>query len=216
MIPDPVDTTNAILLQLLASTGQNLTTLQNLRRQSVASPTSDLQLRLVNGLWFAALACSLSTALISMLAKQWLSAYPRSASGSPRDRARKRQHAYMALKAWHVPAIIDAKPLLLHVALLLFFAGLIVLLWSVDLGTTIATWAIVMVVYGFYFSSVLLPLLYPDCPYKHPLSEFFLKRSRNRTWSSPSGFFRTKARKTDVEDSFSTTPGLKCVDMVFL
>ena len=125
----------------------------------------------VNGLWFAALACSLSTALISMLAKQWLQAYIPHTSGSPRQRARQRQGRYMQLDSWHVLATINALPLLLHAALLLFFAGILVLLWSLDLAITIATWIIVASAYTFYFASIWLPILYPDCPYQHPISD---------------------------------------------
>ena len=125
----------------------------------------------VNGLWFAALACSLSTALISMLAKQWLQAYTPHTSGSPRQRARQRQRRYMRLASWHVLAFINALPLLLHVALLLFFAGILVLMWSLDLAITIATWIIVAFAYTFYFASIWVPMLYPDCPYEHPISD---------------------------------------------
>jgi hypothetical protein len=168
MLPDATGTTNALLVQLigLQSNGTNL----------IASPLSGLQsstrqIHWVNGLWFCALACSLSTALISMLAKQWLQAYLPNVSGSPRHRARKRQARFMHLEAWHVPGIINALPLSLHVALLLFFAGLVVLLWSADLAITLATWVIVAFAYMLYFASIALPLFYPECPYQHPITD---------------------------------------------
>jgi len=135
------------------------------------STTSVTQMQWVNGLWFAALACSLSTALISMLAKQWLRAYTPHTSGSSRQRARQRQGRYMQLASWQVLAFINALPLLLHAALLLFFAGILVLLWSLDLAITIATWVIVTFAYTFYFASIWLPIFYPDCPYQHPISD---------------------------------------------
>lgn len=134
----------------------------------------------VNGLWFAALSCSLSTALISMLAKQWLQAYTPNVSGSPRQRARHRQSRYMELVAWHVLALINALPLLLHVALLLFFAGIVVLMWSVDIAITLATFIIVAFAYGVYLASIWLPIIYPNCPYQHPISDHL------RKWIFPS------------------------------
>lgn len=110
-----------------------------------------------------------------MLAKQWLQAYPPGDSGSPHDRACLRQLRLMHLKAWRVSAIIDTLPLLLHLALLLFFAGLIVLLWTVNIIITLATCVIVIFAYVFYFASILVSCLYPDCPYHHPLSDQFRK-----------------------------------------
>lgn len=120
------------------------------------SPAS--QAHWVNGLWFAALACSLSSALISMLAKQWLQAYMPNISGSLPTRARMRQSRLIQLETWHVPTIINALPLLLHAALLLFFAGLVVLLWSTDLGITLAMMGIVAFAYLFYMASIYLTL----------------------------------------------------------
>jgi hypothetical protein len=85
----------------------------------------------------------------------------------------------MHLEAWRVPGIINALPLLLHVALLLFFAGLVVLLWAVDLGITLATWTIVVFAYIFYFTSIVIPLFYPECPYQHHITDLL------RLWLSP-------------------------------
>ena len=110
-----------------------------------------------------------------MLAKQWLQAYISNISGSPHHRTRQRQSRYIQLQMWKVLPVINALPLLLHVALLLFFAGLIVLLWSVDLPITIATCIIVTLAYTFYCASIWLPLIYPDCPYQHPLSDYVRK-----------------------------------------
>ncbi|KAJ7772667.1 hypothetical protein DFH07DRAFT_802799 [Mycena maculata] len=175
MLPDPADTTNALLAQLISLQFNNTTP-----TSAASAPQSTLgQIRWVNGLWFCALACSLSTALISMLAKQWLQAYLPNISGPPRQRARRRQARFMHLEAWHVPTIINALPLLLHVALLLFFAGLVVMLWSIDLPVTLATWVIFTFAYISYFASIFLPLLYPECPYQHPITD------QLRMWFSP-------------------------------
>lgn len=171
MIPDATETTNALLAQLVALQSPSSVPLPITKTTGSASR----QVHWVNGLWFAALSCSLSTALISMLAKQWMQAYLPNVSGSPRHRARQRQSRYMQLVAWHVLAIVNALPLLLHVALLLFFAGLVVLLWSADIGITLATWFIVAMAYIFYFASIWLSLAYPDCPYQHPISEHLRK-----------------------------------------
>ncbi|KAJ7647059.1 hypothetical protein FB45DRAFT_1099575, partial [Roridomyces roridus] len=175
MLPSATDTTNALLAHLI-SLQPNATTPFPI---ATAPQSTTSQLHWVNGFWFSALACSLSTALISMLAKQWLQSYLPNVSGSPRHRAHQRQARLIHLEAWHVPAIINALPLLLHVALLLFFAGLVLLLWPLDLGITLATWLIVSLAYIAYLASVLLPLLYPDCPYQHPITD------QLKIWLSP-------------------------------
>lgn len=167
MVPDASDMTNVLLEKLISlqTNSESVVT-----RAPGKSPSSG-QLTWVNGFWFAALACSLSTALVSMLAKQWLQAYNANNSGSPLQRVRRRQSRYMELVSWHVPALISVLPLFLHIALLLFFAGIIVLLWSVNLTMTLATLLIVTIAYTFYLASVFLSVIYPECPYQHPLSE---------------------------------------------
>lgn len=159
LVADPADTTNALLAELMLLQFNTSTAIsRSVLPIAYNSPSPTSQAHWVNGLWFAALVCSLSSALISMLAKQWLIAYTPSVSGTLRSRARMRQSRFMHLEAWHVPTIVNALPLLLHVALLLFFAGLIVLLWSTDLGITLATLCIVAFAYLFYAASIMLPL----------------------------------------------------------
>ncbi|KAL0956670.1 hypothetical protein HGRIS_002801 [Hohenbuehelia grisea] len=176
--PDPADMTNELLNQLIA-----------MRNGSVVPPSTapavTSRASWVNGLWFASLSCSLSTALLSMLVKQWLQAYVAHESGSTYQRARQRQQRYMNLTAWHVPTIINGLPVLLHASLLLFFIGLILLLWPADLPVTIATWIIIGMVQLFFAISVFMPLLYPGCPYHHPISEYLSRWVESRKTLQP-------------------------------
>ncbi|PPQ71281.1 hypothetical protein CVT24_012335 [Panaeolus cyanescens] len=173
MLPNSTDTTNLLLTQFLLTlttpNASTIATISQILKSSNGSEPSAIEIRWVNGLWFAALSCSLSAALISMLAKQWLQMVP-SYSGSPRYRARQRQQRHMQLRKWHVFTLINSLPILLHAALLLFFAGLIVLLWSGDLAITLATFIIVALAYAFYLGSMWVSLIYPECPYQHPIS----------------------------------------------
>ncbi|KAF8894368.1 hypothetical protein CPB84DRAFT_1295632 [Gymnopilus junonius] len=174
MLPGPSDTTNALLLQLLSDIRQssafNISShLPPLSSSQTGVPTTS-QLHWVNGLWFAALACSLSGALVCMLAKQWIQPLP-NISGSPKHRARQRQRRHTQLQSWHVFAVISALPLLLHISLLLFFAGVIILLWSGDIAIMASTFTIVALAYIFYLGSIWMSLAYPDFPYQHPITE---------------------------------------------
>ncbi|KAH8794371.1 hypothetical protein DL96DRAFT_1513527, partial [Flagelloscypha sp. PMI_526] len=80
----------------------------------------------INGLFIASLALSLTTALLSVLAKQWLQAYTAVTSGSARDVALIRHLRFTGLEQWKMHEIIGILPLILHTSLGLFFAGLFV------------------------------------------------------------------------------------------
>ncbi|KAF8800255.1 hypothetical protein BYT27DRAFT_7314610 [Phlegmacium glaucopus] len=173
MGPNPSDTTNALLAQLIALQAASLNSANNsinIQPPAKSFAPSPGEIRWVNGLWFAALACSPLTALVSMLVKQLLQVAS-DISSSPRSLARQRQRRYMQLQNWHVFVVINALPLLFHAALLLFFAGLIVFLWSGDIAITAPIFVIVGLAYAFYIGSMWLSLINPDCPYQHPISE---------------------------------------------
>ncbi|KAK0445328.1 uncharacterized protein EV420DRAFT_1277072, partial [Desarmillaria tabescens] len=89
--------------------------------------TSDIW---VNGLWFVSLSLSLITALVAVLAKQWIRQHMLPSSGTPRDRCRIRQFRYVGFEAWHVPLIVGILPFLLHISLAVFLAGLVVFLMA--------------------------------------------------------------------------------------
>lgn len=184
MLPDPSERTNELLTNLLAmQAGISGLSQFNTPTDETAVGPNDTQIRWVSGLWFSALACSLSTALISMLAKQWLYAYTRDISGSPQDRARRRQSRFMRFRSWHVLTVIHSLPLLLHAALFLFFGGVIVMLWTVEFGISAATIIIVATAYLFYLGSMGITFVFPDCPYQHPISAHvhrLLQNNRDR------------------------------------
>ncbi|TEB34327.1 hypothetical protein FA13DRAFT_1729840 [Coprinellus micaceus] len=77
-----------------------------------------------------ALTLSLTAVLVGILCKQWLREYQRYEGLSPKEAFPVRQMRYEGLLKWHVPKILSFLPLLLQSALLIFFAGLLDLLWS--------------------------------------------------------------------------------------
>jgi hypothetical protein len=136
---------------------------------------------LVNGLWFASLICSLATASFGMLVKQWLHEYLASESMSPKRRIIERHLRQPGLVKWKVYEIAGVLPILLHVALGLFFIGLCVFTALVDvrLGRTsivlVSGWAFFIVM------TTLAPLLSPRCPYKLPMLKTTLVAGRTVT-----------------------------------
>ncbi|PBK78429.1 hypothetical protein ARMSODRAFT_40868 [Armillaria solidipes] len=115
----------------------------------------------VNGLWFTSLALSLTTALASVLVKQWLHHYMALPSGTPRERSLLQQFRFGGLQKWCVLVIIGLLPALMHTALAVFFVGLVIFLgdslaWVVGAVTTLT--------YTAYLMALILPLISPQCP----------------------------------------------------
>ncbi|KAI0803302.1 hypothetical protein BC629DRAFT_1284213, partial [Irpex lacteus] len=123
---------------------------------------------LTNALWFSSLVISLSSASFSILVKQWLRAYTAFATASPQGQLRVRQYRRTGLEAWKVFAIASTLPLLLQLALALFFIGLC--FFTVDIHPAIGNTTLPLVcAWAFLFTTVTFaPIFSAHCPYKTP------------------------------------------------
>ena len=134
----------------------------------------------VNGLWFASLIISLSTASFSMLVKQWLREYLAVEWTSPQERLRARQYRKPALDKWKVFEIAAILPMLLQVSLGLFFVGLCFFTASIDWRMARASISLVSGWAFFVIATTFLPLCSPRCPYKMPLLKAVMRAARRR------------------------------------
>ncbi|KAL1733481.1 hypothetical protein EV714DRAFT_269790 [Schizophyllum commune] len=125
-----------------------------------------------NGLWYTSLALSMSAALMAVLIKQWLLAYRSNVSGTPKHQALARQFRLIGVERWNVPLIVGLLPMLLHIALLLFFVGLALYVFTFDSAIACVVVALAVAVYALYVVANILPMLDSQCPYKTPLSQF--------------------------------------------
>ncbi|PPR07529.1 hypothetical protein CVT26_013553, partial [Gymnopilus dilepis] len=136
----------------------------------------------INVTWFLSLVLALSTVLIGILCLQWLREYQRDAALPHKEAVALRQMRYEGLLYWKVPQILSMLPVLLQSSLVLFFAGLLDLLWSLGhffvAGSVSAAVGLVMLFLGV---TTALPafqhaftkdkhLRVPQCPYKSPQS----------------------------------------------
>jgi hypothetical protein len=126
----------------------------------------------VNALWFLSLVISLTCALLATLLQQWARRYLKVTQTrySPDKRARIRSFFAEGVQKCLLHWTVEALPTLLHVSLFLFFAGLIVFLWNVNLTIfkLILSWAgICTALYG---CITLMPIFRHDSPYYTPLS----------------------------------------------
>ena len=128
---NPTDTTNAYLLALSLQLANFSSPVADALIANAFTPAKhDVQ---INVLYFISLAFALS---VCILGKQWIREYEKDVVGTPCDAVRVRQMRYDSLETWKVPQIIAGLPVVLIVALLLFFTGLLVQLWHADEHTT--------------------------------------------------------------------------------
>ncbi|SJL00627.1 uncharacterized protein ARMOST_03940 [Armillaria ostoyae] len=125
----------------------------------------------VNGLWFTSLALSLTTALVSVLVKQWLHHYMALPSGTPREQSLLRQFRFAGLQKWRVLVIIGLLPVLMHAALAIFFVGLVIFLGPLRESIAWVVGTITVVAYTAYLMAHIIPLFSPQCPYRTSLCD---------------------------------------------
>ncbi|KAH8822279.1 hypothetical protein DL96DRAFT_1470410, partial [Flagelloscypha sp. PMI_526] len=136
----------------------------------------------VNVLFFVSLSLSLSTALFSILAKQWLPAYAAKIPGTPKDVALTRHFRFVGLQKWKLPEVIGMLPLVLHLSLWVFAAGLLVFVWQQNHTVFYATASVLGITFGLYsITIILLPFLH-DCPYYILFLDTLVKSSVGKLW----------------------------------
>ncbi len=125
----------------------------------------------VNDLWFTSLALSLTTALVSVLVKQWLHHYMALPSGTPRERSLLRQFRFAGLQKWRVLVIIGLLPVLMHIALAIFFIGFVIFLGPLRESIARVVGTITVIACTAYLMAHILPLIFPQCPYRTSLCD---------------------------------------------
>ncbi|KAJ7505893.1 hypothetical protein B0H11DRAFT_2334908 [Mycena galericulata] len=133
LTPDSGDAT----VQLLTQISQQLAAAANgsTFHMPTPAPFTPLATSLVcNALWFISLGLSLTCALIATLLEQWACDFLHKADmrSAPVIRARIFSYLYYGLKRFNMHTIVDVIPLLLHVSMLFFFAGLIAFLIPIN------------------------------------------------------------------------------------
>ncbi|RPD69426.1 hypothetical protein L226DRAFT_471756, partial [Lentinus tigrinus ALCF2SS1-7] len=174
--PAPTDPTFAVLQQISAqlnsfTVGQSfVNSTQPARRIDedqlpFQAPASAVW---INTLWFSSLVCSLASASLALMVKQWLHGLGTGLSGTSRESARLRQYRLNGLLKWRVGMVVVIIPILLQTALILFLAGLIILLWTLHSTVAAVTSSLVGVLVVFSVMVTLLPAFHWDCAYRSP------------------------------------------------
>ena len=120
---------------------------------------------------YASLAVSVLAACLAMLGKQWLNRYDQiEMRGTLIQRSRHRHRKMTGMAAWHFDITMEALPIMLQIALLLFCYGLSRYLWNVN--QTVAAVIIATSSLGFVFCVciVFAATTSYECPYQTPVS----------------------------------------------
>ncbi|KAF5324216.1 hypothetical protein D9619_011368 [Psilocybe cf. subviscida] len=145
----------------------------------------------LNSLWFCSLVLALSSAAIGIVALQWIRNHERYHDIKPRDALSVYEMRTKAIRAWHIRWAFLSLPLLVLVALVLFFVGLVDFLLSLNKEVAAPVAVLVYSTLALLFITTVLPSLQifrlyfftPDvktnadmptpCPYKSPQSWIF-------------------------------------------
>jgi hypothetical protein len=130
--------------------------------------------RIVNALFFTSLSCTLTVALLAVLALQWVANYDMGLNtSSPRKRALQRHMRWDGIQRWNMGGIISSLPLIIFVALILSFVGIAYWIWQVDKAIS----GIVMggIIAGFllYVVTNVISILHIASPFRTSVSKGF-------------------------------------------
>ncbi|KAJ7599256.1 hypothetical protein C8J56DRAFT_916218 [Mycena floridula] len=148
----------------------------------------------INILWFLSLIFALSAASAGIIVKQWLREYRRDAAMDNKQTFKLRQLRYQGWDAWKVPEIIASLPILLEIALFLFFIGVVDLLWSLNPIVAAFATATIGITFFFLIATTFGPAVYVFCLLFNCQPEYG-KKTRNKAvpwhdlsfvaWKSP-------------------------------
>ncbi|KAK7681698.1 hypothetical protein QCA50_015045 [Cerrena zonata] len=167
---DPADLTVQILLQVSQQLSSYHVSGQfsnsTIPSFSLPSFTPSRSMIIVNVMWFGSLMISLMAASYGMLVKQWLREYLANRDASPLARLRIRSFRYPALAKWKVFEIVGILPLLLQLALGLFFVGLCYFASSIHPAIQWTVIPLVVIWASLFILAAFAPVVSASCPYK--------------------------------------------------
>ncbi|OBZ68585.1 hypothetical protein A0H81_11438 [Grifola frondosa] len=122
----------------------------------------------LNVLWFASLTCSLLSAAICILAKEWLREYAIEYPSELGERVRIMKFRRNALRRWHVSEVVGSSSLLLQFAVGFFKAGTLCFVWKLNTAVAIVVTIVIGIWTLLWLVVAIIPTFRADCPYKSP------------------------------------------------
>ena len=149
----------------LASLGAQYPSNLSLPGPNLNPSRSDIR---VNIYWFISLVSSLSAALLATLIQRWARDHMHifQRYGHPLKVARIRQFLHEGVERWHMLAIAEGVPGLIHISLFLFLIGLADFLWNTYKIVGKITILPVVVIAALYIFSTVISVKRPQSPYR--------------------------------------------------
>ncbi|KAK7024274.1 hypothetical protein VNI00_016440 [Paramarasmius palmivorus] len=114
----------------------------------------------INCFWFLSLIFSLTSALFGLLCKQWLREHQRDVpTRTVAENLALRQLRRDSFEKWGVASFLSALPILLEIALVFFFIGILDLLWTLHPILFGVCLAAISLSIGLYFLTTILPTI---------------------------------------------------------
>ncbi|KAH9172720.1 hypothetical protein EDB89DRAFT_856612 [Lactarius sanguifluus] len=129
--PDSGDQT-AFLLQQISQQLSGLSNGTYVRPQNYPTFSPSTSIVCVNAMWILSLIVSITCALLATLMQQWARQYVQlpQLRTTPRERAHVRSFLFFGLKQFRMSYAVELIPTLLHLAVFLFFVGLVIFFFS--------------------------------------------------------------------------------------
>ncbi|KAI0032006.1 hypothetical protein K488DRAFT_86270 [Vararia minispora EC-137] len=126
----------------------------------------------VNALWFLSLFLSIASALMATLMQQWTRRYLRAALHRSIPYLRGPIHASLrqGTQRFGLGRVVGVIVALLHLAVCLFFAGLLGFLFNLNTIVALVVLSATVVLIFFYALATILPLIFVEAPYDTPVT----------------------------------------------
>jgi len=140
-----------------------------LKTEEFQPPVSSI---VCNIFWFLALALALSCSLLATFVQQWTRDFIQKTNlrPSPVRRAKSLMSLYFGIRRFGMHLVVDAIPFLLHLSLILFFAGLVLFLIPVNNAIRHLMTCVLVVLVTVYLFFTIIPIVCLDAPFRTPVS----------------------------------------------
>ena len=162
--PKDTDDTNQLLWHLVSSINSSVP--QPASFESTPTAVRD------NILFSISLLFSVFAAFGAVLGKQWLIYYTRITPNiSDKDETVERLAKIKGAATWQLQLLLEmALPSLLQLSLVLFTIALVDSFWNIHSTLGIWTFSFAVTAFSLFFTTVVLSIRYPSCPFQTPIS----------------------------------------------
>ncbi|KAG9049905.1 hypothetical protein FS837_008667 [Tulasnella sp. UAMH 9824] len=168
MSADPVQDTNALLLQLATGRNDTIRTAEDLPSASFSPPSGIYP---INVLFSMSLTLAILSSFLAVLGQQWLVHYRKRSGGGAEHQRWEQLRRYLGAKRWGLELVLDHMlPTLLQIGLVVFCISFILFLGTLSRSISYVVAAPMGLAAGTMFLLAICAAWDQWCPFKSPLS----------------------------------------------